>query len=117
MGVTNIKLHQNQTGYNVSIKKREDMNDNITVLPNDTCIEDIWIPWCTNPVEFKDKVMTIDIGGVITYYVWQHGDKVRYSTSESWLPSSNAIPGYSYVDGNRKLVILSNNTIKLEDMN
>ena len=105
MGVTAIKTFVNRTNELVEIVKREDPNDSVTLKPNASLQEDVWLPWVTNQAEFDKKAM------VITYtesnkvfYVWQHGDKVRYSKT-GWEDQGKAIPGISKVDGDRTMVI------------
>jgi hypothetical protein len=114
MGVTNIKSFHNQSSNNVQINKREDGNDSIALGPDCTSAEEIWIPWCTNPEEFKRKVMTVEITSGRTYYIWQNGSKVRCSASETWQDPGQAILGEPRVDGERRLVIQADGNPRLD---
>lgn len=107
MGVTAIKTIINKTNELVEISKREDPNDSVSVLPNSSMQEDIWLPWVVNEEDFNKKAMEIrytDSNKV--FYVWQHGDKVRYSKT-GWEDPGKAIPGDSQVDGDRTLILES----------
>ncbi len=107
MGITAIKTIINKTSELVEISKREDSNDSVSVLPNSSIQEEIWLPWVVNEDDFNKKVLEIkytDSNKVI--YVWQNGDKVRYSKA-GWESPGKAIPGDSQVDGDRTLIIES----------
>jgi len=105
MGVTAIKTLTNKTNELIEFSKREDQNDSVSILPNSSINEDVWIPWVTNLDEFNRKAIEIRYtGSNKIVYVWQNGDKVRYSTT-GWENPGKAIPGDSQVDGDRTLFI------------
>jgi len=107
MGITAIKTIINKTDELIEISKREDANDSVSILPNSMIYEEIWIPWVVNQQDFDKKTIVIRYtksNKVI--YVWQHGDKVRYS-SVGFENPAKAIPGDSQVNGDRTLTIES----------
>ncbi len=108
MGVTAVKTIINRTNDLIEIYKREDPNDSVTILPNSSAQEDIWIPWVVNMDDFNKKTIEIKyVDSNKIFYIWQNGDKVRYS-KDGWENPGKAIPGDSQVDGDRTLIIENN---------
>lgn len=108
MGVTAIKTFVNETNELIEVTKRENKNDSVTLLPNSSAKQDMWIPWVETQAEFDKKVIEIRYtASNKTVYVWQNGDKVRYSNSGFENPGK-AIPGDSQVNGDRILLIQNN---------
>jgi hypothetical protein len=110
MGVTSIKTIINKTNELIEIIKREDpRGDSVSLPSGDISNEEIWLPWVENQKDFNTK--TIEITYTLSnkkIYLWQTGDKVRYSKTGYENPGK-AVIGVAQVDGDRKLVIENDN--------
>ena len=80
---------------------------------------DIWIPWAAGPSDYTLHHLELRVTSPTQqiYYIWQcadkDGDHVRYNTEDSYVgrdysrdpgPAQH-VPGYSYVNGNRAIVV------------
>jgi hypothetical protein len=103
--ITNIKRFINKTNELVEIIKREDKNDCVTLLPKtENNQEEIHIPWVNNEAEFESRTIEVKYKkSKTTIYIWQHGDKIRYSESGYEAPGS-AIPGNKPNSGGDKVL-------------
>jgi hypothetical protein len=108
MGVTSIRHVDNHTNKKIVVANRENPNNNFTVPADDGHEGEMWIPWCDDSGSFNSKHIEFRVEATgKTYYVWQSGDRVRYSEDGAWAAGGQAVPGDSFVDGDRRVVFSS----------
>lgn len=110
MGITSIKTILNRTNELIEIVKREDpRGDSVSLPAGEVSNEEIWLPWVESQQDFTKKVIEIFYTSTNKkIYLWQTGDKVRYSKTGYENPGK-AVIGTSEVDGDRKLIIENDN--------
>ncbi|WP_445457811.1 hypothetical protein [Flavobacterium sp. HNIBRBA15423] len=112
-GITAIKKIVNRTNQPVEVRKRDNFNDIVILKPHWEVNEEIWIPWVLNQQEFDEKVIEISyLRENKRVYVWQIGDKVRYSNF-GFDMYGKPISGIAKTDGDRMLII-DENSVSLD---
>jgi hypothetical protein len=110
MGVAAIKAILNTTGSIVTVKDHEDpakAGHYVQVRPNDDEACDMWVPWCNNSTDFlAGHYITVEGTGLPDkkYWIWQFDSYIKFYTSERWSPYAKSVPGSSY--GNKNKVVL-----------
>src|SRR5437867_2087114 len=86
------------------------------VPPGEPRVLTIWIPWCSDGLQFDKKNITVTVG-IRTFKIWQAShngvDRVRVSTDGAWHDPGDEIGGFAAVGplaplfdrGDRMLVI------------
>lgn len=124
MAITEIKRVRNDSDVYTAVKNMENSstNNNPTVPPGQTKLCAIWVPWCWAPDQWKGH--HINVGFIVSptdgtpanwsYFIWQHGEYIRYSKDGYWHYPSEWVPGEAGVSGRRTLVINADRSIRLE---
>lgn len=109
--VTGITQVINYSGLTLQLVDLQNSSNNITVQPNDNAESlNIWVGWATDADEFPSHHLVVTMGSApaISFYIWQQGSRVRYSTDNTWLFKGTAVPGDSEV-GKSKTMSVDNN--------
>jgi hypothetical protein len=127
MGVTAIKRIDNLSQMPVQVVNRENPRQHGWIDPHTYEDCNVWIPWCTAQHDFPNRSLVVQVGqlgrtpqaDVRTYAIWQaqqtDGDMVRMTTPPQFFPIGHQIPGYPFVDGDRRLVITPRHNARGEE--
>ena len=123
MGVTAIKGIDNKANGMAWIRNME-RNVSKDCYPHSSIAFDMWIPWCTSHDDYHNRhyiMIQVSIGSSkVTHYIWQneeHGvDRVRYNTTDNWMPGAPEVPGASHVDGDRVVEINANGGLLFQEI-
>jgi len=124
MAITEIMRVRNDSDVYIAVKNMENSstNNNVNVQPRQTKPCAIWVPWCWEPAQWKAH--HIEVGTIASprdgtpvhwsYFIWQHGEYIRYSKDGYWHYPSEWVPGEAGVSGRRILVVKADRSIRLE---
>jgi hypothetical protein len=111
-GVTVLAQIDNRSSHMVWFQNMEHHDDDCTARPHGYQAPHAWIPWCVKAGDYAGHHHVLKIENVRTYFIWQEGDRVRYSDNDAFVPNGLAVPGYSLVNGDRTVHIYEDGTIE-----
>jgi len=107
-GVTNVKRWHNGTDEEMEVWKLDGSGvrqDNYRISAGQTVDGDMWIPWADNASQYAHRHAVIEIGGRPLAHVWQSGTRIRFNTSDSFVPNGESVPGAAKAGGNRMIFV------------
>ena len=115
LGVTTIKSISNYSSGNVKITNTQ-YGQVVSAPAGDTVPANVDIPWADFWHQFRERHLVIEVGGTPKYYVFQRSGNVCYCTglSSGEFSVYKEVPGYSRGDGDRILIIESNETFEIQ---
>lgn len=121
-GKTHIQSVRNDRGSPIDYQNLENRGCNRTV-PGGGTTRNVGcdIPWAYNETEFREKRLEIQdvTTGQVVAQIWSRdvggSDLVRASTT-GWSDPGDAIQGSSTAGGKKRLLVVDNNGVRLEDI-
>lgn len=118
MSVTGITQVINYSGLTLQLRNLENGDDNVTVLPGDNAASiDIWVDWARSSEEYASHHLIVRMGNApeVTFYIWQEGNSLRYSTDNKWQSNGQVVPGDSEVGKSKTMCVYNNLALKFKN--
>ena len=115
-GVTTIKSMSNYASSNVEVTNTQS-GQIVIIPPSGTVPSNVEIPWADDWNTAFTKHLTIEVGNTPRYYIFQKQGIVYYLTNltiEDWQRRRTRAPGHDERDGDRVLVIKSDETFEIQ---